>query len=264
MSHKHEPEFKLKPQFTDEEFDEYAFAVFYSLITTENLSIEYHQKVTGVFEDALERGFGKPVFEFDVASPFYEKFQSMRRNVYIFSAAKQYSQVREMSDFIKPDVTFNDFKKKADTIFSTYNRNYLETEFNTAISQSQNARNFLEAIAEQKVFPFVTYMSQGDAKVRPEHSDLHGITLPANDPFWNTYWPPNGFNCRCFTIRKKKASLSNVDKLDIEKINAEVPDLFRANPGRTGVVFNSKKHPYFTVKRGDSQLRQKNFNLPLP
>jgi SPP1 gp7 family putative phage head morphogenesis protein len=45
--------------------------------------------------------------------------------------------------------------------------------------------------------PYVRYVTAGDAKVRLEHREWHGIVLPADHPFWLTHWPPNGFNCRC-------------------------------------------------------------------
>lgn len=39
------------------------------------------------------------------------------------------------------------------------------------------------------------YRTAGDDKVRPEHAALNGVTLPMSDPFWESYYPPNGWNC---------------------------------------------------------------------
>ena len=36
------------------------------------------------------------------------------------------------------------------------------------------------------------YRTAGDDKVRPEHAELNGVTLPQSDSFWDTYYPPNG------------------------------------------------------------------------
>ena len=44
-----------------------------------------------------------------------------------------------------------------------------------------------------------------DNRVRPEHADLEGVTLPIDDPFWASYYPPNGWNCRCTVVQVRKS-----------------------------------------------------------
>lgn len=44
------------------------------------------------------------------------------------------------------------------------------------------------------------YVTVGDDRVRPEHAGFDGMTLPKDDPTWNTVYPPCGFNCRCAAI----------------------------------------------------------------
>ncbi len=39
------------------------------------------------------------------------------------------------------------------------------------------------------------YRTQRDDKVRPEHAALDRVTLPPSDPFWEEFYPPNGWNC---------------------------------------------------------------------
>lgn len=43
----------------------------------------------------------------------------------------------------------------------------------------------------------VRYLTQNDAHVRPEHAAWNNIVLPADDPWWETHWPLNGWGCRC-------------------------------------------------------------------
>lgn len=45
--------------------------------------------------------------------------------------------------------------------------------------------------------PWLRYITAGDHRVRDAHKAWHGIILHADDPWWNTHFPPNGFNCRC-------------------------------------------------------------------
>ena len=49
------------------------------------------------------------------------------------------------------------------------------------------------------------YRTAGDGKVRPEHAALNGVTLPPSDSFWETYYPPNGWNCRCTVVQVRKS-----------------------------------------------------------
>lgn len=44
------------------------------------------------------------------------------------------------------------------------------------------------------------YVTVGDDRVRDEHAALEGVTLPKEDSFWNRWYPPNGWNCRCYAI----------------------------------------------------------------
>ena len=55
-------------------------------------------------------------------------------------------------------------------------------------------------VASYKANPLVTnltYTTAGDDKVREEHAEWEGVTLPKDDPFWDNHTPPCGFNCRC-------------------------------------------------------------------
>ena len=42
-----------------------------------------------------------------------------------------------------------------------------------------------------------TYVTVGDDRVRDSHAALDGVTLPKDDPLWQSIWPPNGYMCRC-------------------------------------------------------------------
>lgn len=44
---------------------------------------------------------------------------------------------------------------------------------------------------------YFRYVAVLDRKTRPEHKNMHGITLPKTDKFWDKNYPPNGWGCRC-------------------------------------------------------------------
>lgn len=250
--------------FTTEEMELYLTGVYHKLITKYSLSRAYHDKVGAGFDDRVKKGYGP-----HVEPKQQSTYKALRKNVYIFSAAKQYQQVREMTGFIEQkgvQSTFTEFKKKASVVFETYNKNYLRTEYDTAVGQSQMAREWDEAQIKKDLFPNITYHTQRDSRVRDAHRILDGITLPVDHKFWNLNMPKNGFNCRCFTTSTNEVEVTDLKTKDLTALKDPklFPNLFRMNPGKDKIVFDPKKHPYFKVAKGDAGLKSRHFDLPIP
>lgn len=77
----------------------------------------------------------------------------------------------------------------------------LETIFRTNL-QSAYAKGQWELIEENmSTMPYLMYDAVDDSRVRPEHAQWDGIVLPADHSFWESHYPPNGYNCRCGVIQ---------------------------------------------------------------
>jgi SPP1 gp7 family putative phage head morphogenesis protein len=255
--------------FSEQDVEMYLLGVWAEAITKDRLSLDYHEKVAVSLEDAMIIGFGGSQTKFIIDSPQYRTFLKLRENIYVFSAAKQYQQVRVMSQFISNNgvrSTFPEFKELAKKVFTEYNEQYLRSEWVTAIGQSQMAREWIEADTKKDIIPYLQYRTQRDSRVRDEHAILDGITLPVEHKFWNNYMPKNGWRCRCFTVSLEKADVTDLATKDLSELGDEkkFPKVFRMNPGKDGLIFNPKYHPYFFVARGDADLKANNFNMPVP
>lgn len=64
--------------------------------------------------------------------------------------------------------------------------------------------------------PYWEYVAVLDNRTRPEHAQLHGLIYRYDDPFWASFYPPNGWRCRCrvnalsdYNLKKKDAKPGN-------------------------------------------------------
>jgi SPP1 gp7 family putative phage head morphogenesis protein len=78
----------------------------------------------------------------------------------------------------------------------------LETIFRTQLQSSYSAGRWVadQDPDIQEILWGYKYVTAGDDRVRETHAELDGVTLPKDHPFWQTFWPPNGYNCRCQVI----------------------------------------------------------------
>lgn len=73
----------------------------------------------------------------------------------------------------------------------------LRTIYQTNLRVSYMAGRWARLERTKSAFPFLRYIAVKDARVRPEHASWDGTILPVDHPWWETHYPPNGWNCRC-------------------------------------------------------------------
>lgn len=127
--------------------------------------------------------------------------QKFKKNLWQFSSAKTLAELEYINSLIldkngkiKPEHQFMQDVKKANILF---NRNYLQAEYQTAKRGAQMAHLWNKFLEQKEYYPNLVYRTVGDSRVRPEHATLNGVVKPIDDPFWKTYYPPNGWRCRC-------------------------------------------------------------------
>ncbi|AZN69298.1 phage head morphogenesis protein [Acinetobacter haemolyticus] len=73
----------------------------------------------------------------------------------------------------------------------------LETIYRTNLQSAYMAGRRHEMLQAADTHPYWRYVAIMDSKTRPAHRALHGRVMRADDPAWDTIFPPCGFNCRC-------------------------------------------------------------------
>lgn len=58
----------------------------------------------------------------------------------------------------------------------------------------------------QQAAPYWMYRHGGSADPRPQHLAWDRLVLPADDPWWKTHYPPNGWGCSCYVVAVSKAT----------------------------------------------------------
>lgn len=186
----------------------------------------------------------------------------LQNDTFIFSGLRTHAQLLEASSFLMEDGKirgFDAFSNDFNKVNEKYNQNYLEAEYQYAVSSSQSAANW--AALDPNGRYNLQYRTANDDRVRADHAALQNITLDKEDSFWLSYYPPNGWRCRCTVIEvlKNKFELSDSVKANEAGDRATTklgPDgknrsaIFRFNPGMEKKVF-PPKHPYNQLKGAD-------------
>lgn len=69
--------------------------------------------------------------------------------------------------------------------------------YNTNMRMARAAGRWEQMQRVKERRPYLRYVAVLDSRTRPHHKAHHGMVLPVDDPWWDTWYPPNGWNCRC-------------------------------------------------------------------
>lgn len=181
--------------------------------------------------------------------------QRLTRSNYIFSGIKTFHELNEafpsLLDSNGNRKTFEAFLNDVRKIDKTYNSNYLRAEYNFVQSSAEMAAKW-ERFSEDGDRYNLQYRTANDGKVRPEHAALNGVTLPPSDPFWEEYYPPNGWNCRCTVVQVRKSKYpatphEEAMALGEEALQRDTKGIFHFNPGKQNTTVPDY-NPY-TIRR---------------
>lgn len=181
--------------------------------------------------------------------------QRLQRSDYIFSGIKTFHELNEAFPSLIDEngnrKSFEQFLNDVQKIDSTYNHNYLRTEYNFCQASAEMAAKW-EQFQEDGDRYNLQYRTANDDKVRPEHAALDRVTLPITDTFWEEYYPPNGWNCRCTVVQVRKSKYPETPHdeamaLGEAATGKDTKGIFHFNPGMEQKTFPDY-NPY-TIRR---------------
>jgi SPP1 gp7 family putative phage head morphogenesis protein len=197
-------------------------------------------------------------------------------NLFRFAGAKTLAEAKKLNELFRIAKNFEGFYQAASRVTEIFNKEYLQTEYQTAMLTGESAATYSRLMAQAETFPYWEYKTVGDNKVRPEHQALEGLILPFNDPIWKVLFPPNGWNCRCYIVPRMKHEVKDVDFAEMRQ---RVADYYQTeefkksdaqgwgvNRAVTGEVFSANQQ-YVTKFPGKAsksleEIGAAQYNLP--
>jgi SPP1 gp7 family putative phage head morphogenesis protein len=73
----------------------------------------------------------------------------------------------------------------------------LENIYRTNMQAAFSASRYQSLMQNTHSRPYWQYSSVNDYRTRPAHAAMSGLVYRYDDPFWDTFYPPNGYRCRC-------------------------------------------------------------------
>ena len=189
--------------------------------------------------DALADGYGKTGVEWGGTD--WAFFQNLRYNTAVFNAFKCNREIKDIHKLLMNDngtaKTWEEFRRDAMRVCEQYNQRWLQTEFNQAHAAAKAARRWQDCERNAGLYPNLRYIAVQDERTRESHAALHGCVIPIGHPFWDKYYPPNGWNCRC-------SVQPTDDPVRMPPGVPVVPEMFQTNAGKIARIFDLS-HPYY-------------------
>lgn len=209
------------------------------------LDIRTTQIYASLFNEALEDGYGMRWAKTKPGTLEFERLSRMRANALYFSASKQMRIISDLQTIRESSGSKEYYDAWADSYFNTQNRRWLQAEKEMITANAQMARRWHDIQDSKDVLPNLTYDTVGDARVRPAHQILDGITKPVDDDFWKTHYPPIGYGCRC-DVQQNDNPVTKDKNMPDSKQMAFINKAYRFNSGIENRVVG-KVHPYLNA-----------------
>lgn len=188
--------------------------------------------------DAIDGGAPAPKKDF---------LYQLRHSNEVFSAFKTHTQQNHLADLLtdskgklKP---FGQFAKDSEAVIGKYNRQWLRTEYDTAVIRAHQAANWQKFEEEKDVLPNLEWIPSTSPNPSEDHMVFWGTILPVDDGFWDAHRPGDRWNCKC-DLRSTDKAATHAPDADIISKHDEPAKGLDNNPGKDGKIFN-QSHPYF-------------------
>ncbi|MCX8501939.1 MAG: phage minor head protein [Alphaproteobacteria bacterium] len=143
--------------------------------------------------------------------------------------------------------TFWNFRKIIEPIFiqkgiwdktesdgNIWTKQRLQNIYDLNIRVATAQRNWREIQENKKETPYLVYTAVMDGRTNEAHLAMDGICRHVDDPFWEVYYPPCGWDCRCHTMQVDAVTAREFGNKILRKPHVfETVDVINPRTGKT-------------------------------
>jgi len=165
---------------------------------------------------------------------WWDVWQSEHNKVFTVAKVTKMDILQDIREIVQKSIesgiTFRDFQKEIEPKLKAkgwWGKQTVETEdgekeiqlgsphrlrtiYQANLNTAYQAGRYKQLMDNVDRRPYWQYWAVEDSRTRPEHRKLNGKVFRYDDPFWKSFYPPNGFNCRCKVIALSERDLKRM------------------------------------------------------
>lgn len=141
---------------------------------------------------------------------FYGRLQgAARARAFTISDIESVDQIEQvlddMNDALANGQTFRAWQESVGTLLEALSVARQELVFRMAAQTAYGIGHTIRQRENKATRPFLMWDAINDNRTRPTHAEMDGFIAPVDDPTWQHWHVPAGFNCRCARISLTEA-----------------------------------------------------------
>ncbi|MBN1469531.1 MAG: minor capsid protein [Fusobacteriaceae bacterium] len=215
---------------------------------------EFEEKINPFdlkFDDAIKYFIDVERIGYDfineVQSDVYDNFKYILDNTNLEVQLKLLNNIQKN---LAIGGTFKDWlansKDEIEKIGLGKNGSYFETVYRTNMQTAYSVGQYKAQIGIKKTHPNWLYDGVIDGREQDHTKMYDGKIWRADDPIWNSIYPPNGYNCRCNVISLTEEDIESMGET-IQNKSKKFESDARENLGK--FAFNPAKNYWESIKK---------------
>lgn len=160
-------------------------------------------------------------FSYDEADPFLDAF--FEQTIFKFNNEDSFEVIQLLNKIYRKVTSFREFYYSVKKVVEIKNKDFLDTEYNTAFLIGQSASKYNRLIKQVDIFPYWKYNCSYCNSLDKRHELLDGLILPVNHPTWSRLFPVKDWNCCCYV---SPLISQEIDKIKVDKNNKRIAELY--------------------------------------